>query len=199
VGWPHVAEQLASFLAAAVALLAWQPRWLDVFRTTREKNPSGWRFRLHRASANLACLALTINLVLVTAVMTADVAAYQAVRVGADKGRWWLAPLRWPAISGHPGRQVLLGMVIPAIVVVLLAVLAKRSRSRYEQVQPPYEGAAPPKRALTVAAALEDGLSDKSFWDGEHSVQHSSTRHVAASVGFVALVLAVTSKAARRH
>lgn len=160
----------------------------------KEKGVSAWRFRLHRASANLACLALTINLVLVTAMITADVAAYQAVRVGADKGRWWLAPLRWPAISGHPGRQVLLGVAVPVVVVIFLAVLAARSRSRYEQVPPPYEGASPPPRALTVAAALDDGLSDEKFWDGEHSVQHSSTRHTAASLSFLALVLAITSK-----
>ena len=169
--------------------------WMCSART-KEKGAPGWRFRLHRASVNLACLALTINLVLVMAVMTADVAAYQAVRVGADKGRWWLAPLRWPAISGHPGRQVLLGMAVPVIVVVLLAVLAARSRSRYEQVPPPYTGASPPDRALTVAAALEDGLSDEKFWDGEHTVRHSSTRHVAASLGFLAAVLAITTKKA---
>lgn len=161
---------------------------------TKGKNKPAWRFRLHRASANLACLALTINLVLVTAMITADVAAYQAVRVGADGGRWWLAPLRWSGISGHPGRQVLLGILVPVIVLILLAMLARSSRLRYEQVQPPYESDIPPARALTVAAALEHGLSDARFWDGEHSVRHSSIRHIAASTGFLGLMLATTSR-----
>src|SRR5215469_461042 len=57
--------------------------WMCSASTKGEGKP-GWRFRLHRASVNLACLALTINLVLVTAMITADVAAYQTVRVGAD-------------------------------------------------------------------------------------------------------------------
>jgi hypothetical protein len=167
--------------------------WMCSART-KGQGKLAWRFRLHRASVNLACLALTINVVLVTAMMTADVAAYQAVRVGADKGRWWLAPLRWPGISGHPARQVLLGILVPVVVVSLLAVLGRRSRFRYERVQPPYETATPPARALTVAAALEDGISDARFWDGEHSVKHSSIRHIAASIGFLGLMLAITSR-----
>lgn len=167
--------------------------WMCSART-KGSGVRGWRFRLHRASVNLACLALTINLVLVTAMITADVAGYQAVRAGAASGRWWLAPLRWPGISGHPARQVLLGIAAVVAVVILLAALAARSRSRYEQVPPPYNGASPPPRALTVAAALKDGLSDESFWDGEHSIKHSSTRHVAASMSFLALVLAITSR-----
>jgi hypothetical protein len=91
-------------------------------------------------------------------------------------------------------------MALPAVAIILLAVLAARSRSRYEQVRPPYrvppqgEDTSPPPRALTVAAALEDGLSDEKFWDGEHSVQHSSRRHISASLGFLALMLAITSR-----
>ena len=167
--------------------------WMCSERTKKD-GASSWRFRVHRASAGLACLALTINLVLVTAMITADVVAYQAVRAGAANGRWWLAPLRWPAILGHPGRQVLLGMIVPALVIVLLELLAARSRSRYEQVPPPYRGAKRPPRALTVAAALDKGLSDRQFWDGEHSVWHSAIRHMTASFGFVALMLSITSR-----
>src|SRR5215471_7012861 len=137
--------------------------WMCSART-KDLGASSWRFRLHRASAGLACLALTINLVLVTAMITADVFAYQAVRAGAANGRWWLAPLRWPAISGHPGRQVLLGMIVPALVIVLLELLAALSRFRYEAILPPYKGASPPRRSLTVAAALDKGLSDRQFW-----------------------------------
>jgi hypothetical protein len=167
--------------------------WMCSART-KGNGPPGWRFRVHRASANLACLALTINLVLVTAMITADVAGYQAVRAGGAEGRWWLAPLRWPGISGHPARQVLLGIAAVALVIVLLAALATVTRSRYERVPPPYNVASRPRRALTVAAALANGLSDQKFWDGEHSVRHSATRHVAASLSFLALVLAITGK-----
>jgi hypothetical protein len=161
---------------------------------TREPGRPAWRFRLHRASAALACLALTINFVLVLTMITADVAAYQAARAGDAKGRWWLAPLRWAPISAHPARQVLLGVVVSVVIVILLAVLSARSRTRYEAVRAPYKGQPPPDRAPTVAATLSDGLSDKNFWDGEHSVRQSARRHVAASFAFLALILAITSR-----
>jgi hypothetical protein len=62
-------------------------------------------------------------------------------------------------------------------------------------VPPPVKGASTPPRTLAIAAALDGGLSDRAFWDGEYSVRHASRRHTAASFAFLALVLAITSKA----
>lgn len=187
-GWRVLWLLLLPFLLANLA------GWMCSARVKGVTKPS-WLFRLHRGSANITCLALTINAVLVTTMITADVVAYQAARAGDTSGRWWLAPLRWAPISGHPARQVLLGVAVPVLVVILLAALSRRSRGRYESVPPPVKGASAPPRALTIAAALDGGLSDKAFWDGEHSVRHAGRRHMAASFAFLALVLAITSKA----
>jgi hypothetical protein len=169
--------------------------WMCSANIKKNSGSARLRFRLHHASAALACLALTINFVLVVTMITADVGAYQASRAGDTKVRWWLAPLRWSLISAHPARQVLLGVVVPLVIVILLAALSRLSRTRYESVRPPYKVAAKPSsRARTAAATLDGGLSHKDFWDGEHNVRHAARRHVAASVAFLALVLAITSR-----
>ena len=115
------------------------------------RKPGGpaWRFRLHRASAALACLALTINFVLVITMITADVVAYQATRAGNTKDRWWLAPLRWGPISSHPARQLVLGVAAPLVIVIFIWVLSEMSRSRYEATQPPFKGEPRPVRSTT--------------------------------------------------
>ena len=62
-----------------------------------------------RVAAGLGTLALTVNAVLVAVLITADILGYQAVRAGLAAHQWWLAPLNWPAITGHPARQLLIG------------------------------------------------------------------------------------------
>jgi hypothetical protein len=95
-------------------------------RRTRE---SGWKFRLHRLSCGLGALALTVNASLLTVLITANVLAYQVPRAGraGRAGRqWWLAPLGWHLISGHPARQVLIGIAVPALLLGVLWWLASR-------------------------------------------------------------------------
>ena len=77
--------------------------------------------------------------------ISADLLAYQAVRAGLTGHQWWLAPLGWSAISGHPARQVLIGVLVPMLFVLLLAGLARRSW-RYERVPPPFKGTQEPPR-----------------------------------------------------
>lgn len=162
----------------------------------RKPGRPGWRFRLHRASASLACLGLTVNFFLVITMITADVVAYQATRAGDTKDRWWLAPLRWGPILTHPARQLVLGVVVPLVVVIFIWALSELTRSRYEATRPPFKGKPSPERSTTVAATLEGGLSHEDFWDGEHSVKHAARQHVAAAIAFLALALAITSKQA---
>ena len=158
---------------------------------TRE---SGWRFALHRAAAGLGTLALTINASLLAVLITADILGYQAVRTGLAAHQWWLAPLTWPAIAGHPARQLLAGVVVPVLFVLALWLLARRSW-RYEAVRPPYNKDDPPgKPRPATAASLEDGLADKDFWDGGTSVRLLTWAHIATSVGFLAIVLSVTAR-----
>src|SRR5712671_2399442 len=63
---------------------------------------SAWRFRLHRMAAGLCALALTVNAALIAVMISADVNAYQTSRAGVARSQWWLTPLRWGFIAGHP-------------------------------------------------------------------------------------------------
>ena len=184
------------WLALLPFLLGNLAGWMCSVKTRR----SGWRFALHRAAAGLGTLALTINAVLVAVLITADILGYQAVRTGLAAHQWWLAPLGWPAITGHPARQLLVGVVVPVLFVLGLWLLARRSW-RYEAVRPPYKvGDHPYKKGdhheprPATAASLKDGLADKDFWDGGTSVRLLTWLHIAAPVGFLAIVLSVTAR-----
>jgi len=157
-----------------------------------------WRFALHRAAATLAAVALTVNVALGAVMITADLLAYQAVRTGLAGNQWWLAPLRWPLISGHPARQLLLGVLVPVALILFLALLAEQARQRYEKVPPPFRtGSQPPVSRPVPAAALDHprGLANGDFWNGATSVRLMAWLHVAAAVGFLAIVLDVTARA----
>ena len=116
---------------------------------------SAWRFRLHRLAAGLGALALTVNAALIAVMISADVNAYQTTRAGLARHQWWLAPLGWHFIAGHPARQVLLGVLVPVLFVLALLWLA-RTTWRYEAVRPPYRITAERKEKprLVTAAAL---------------------------------------------
>ncbi len=157
---------------------------------------SAWRFRLHRLAAGLGALALTVNAALVAVMISADVVAYQTTRAGVARHQWWLAPLGWHFVAGHPARQVMLGVLVPVLFVLALVWLARRSW-RYERVRPPYQienGRKDEARKIT-AATLPGGLADDEFWDGEGSVRLLTWLHVAVVGGFLAIVLGVTAKA----
>ena len=180
------------WLALLPFLLANLAGWMCSART-RE---SAWRFRLHRLAAGLGALALTVNAALVAVMISADVAAYQTARAGLARHQWWLAPLSWNFVAGHPARQVMLGVLVPVLFVLALVWLASRTW-RYEAVRPPYriqDEPREPARKIT-AAALKDGLADNEFWDGEGSVRLITWLHVAVVAGFLAIVLGVTTKA----
>ena len=177
------------WLALLPFLLGNLAGWMCSIRTRR----SGWRFGLHRLSHGLSGLALTVNAVLVAVLISADLFAYEAVRAGLAGHQWWLAPLSWTEISGHPARQVLVGVLVPMLFVLLLAGLARRSW-RYERVPPPFKGEVEPERRKISAAALDGGLAHDRFWDGENSVRALTELHIAVAAGFLAIVLAVTAK-----
>ena len=157
---------------------------------------SAWRFRLHRLAAGLGALALTVNAALIAVMISADVNAYQTTRAGLARHQWWLAPLGWHFIAGHPARQVLLGVLVPILFVLALLWLAKTTW-QYEAVRPPYRITAERKEKprLVTAAALADGLADNEFWDGEGSVKLVTWLHLAVVASFLAIVLGVTTKA----
>ena len=159
---------------------------------------SAWRFRLHRLTAGLCALALTVNAALIAVMISADVNAYQVPRAGVARNQWWLAPLRWHFVAGHPARQVTVGVLVVVLFVLALLWVAKRSW-RYEQVRPPYrvENGEPDKPRKAAADTLVNGLADQEFWDGEGTVRLLSWLHVAVVGGFLAIVLGVTVRALR--
>jgi hypothetical protein len=158
---------------------------------------SAWRFRLHRLTAGLCALALTVNAALIAVMISADDNAYQVPRAGLADNQWWLAPLRWHFVAGHPARQVTLGVLVVVLFVLALLWVAKRSW-RYEAVRPPYrvQNGQPDKRRR-AADTLVKGLADQEFWDGEGTVRVLSWLHVAVVGGFLAIVLGVTARALR--
>jgi hypothetical protein len=156
---------------------------------------SAIRFRFHRAALGLGALALTVNAALLAAVIGLNVLSYQAVRTGAAAHQWWLAPLTWPSIAGHPARQLIVGAVVIEVLLAALLVISGRSW-RYEAVRPPAQVDAPRVRPrLVTAAALDDGLANENFWDGEHSVRQFTWIHSAAFTAYLAIVLGVTAHA----
>jgi hypothetical protein len=180
------------WLALLPFLFANLAGWMCSART-RE---SAWRFRLHRLAAGLGALALTLNAALIAVIISADVVAYQTARAGLALHQWWLAPLGWHFIAGHPARQITLGVLVPVLFVLALVWLASKSW-RYESVRPPYRIAPEPKTParMVTAATLPSGLADDEFWDGGSSVRLITWVHVAVTVGFLAIVLGVTVKA----
>jgi hypothetical protein len=191
------------WLALLPFLLANLAGWMCSAATRSSK----WRFPVHRLASGLAALALTVNAVLVAAMISANVLAYQTVRgahtvkqgthaakqvqdeLVAHQG--WLAPLRWSFIAGHPGRQILIGVAAVELLVLVLLGLGIRSW-RYESVRPPVRQPVHAPARKESAAALAGGLADEKFWDGGPSVRLASWLHVAVATGFLALFLSVT-------
>jgi hypothetical protein len=157
---------------------------------------SAWRFRLHRLAAGLCALALTVNAALIAVMISADVNAYQTSRAGVAGHQWWLAPLSWHFIAGHPARQVTLGVLVVVLFVLALVFLAIRSW-RYESVRPPYrvQDGQKPEPRKAAADTLTGGLADQEFWDGGGTVRLITWLHVAVAGGFGAVTLGVTVRA----
>lgn len=150
-------------------------------------SPRARRSPLHRWAVRLGALGLTLNGLVVVSMGTVDVLGYQC---GTDPScrHWWLFPLRWSVVAGHPGRQILLGALVPALGLVLLGVLSYRSRERYETVRPPGIGM-PGPRSGRSAASLPDGLADPAFWDGARATKRLGRCHVAASFAVLTVLV----------
>ncbi len=156
----------------------------------------GTRFACHRVASSLVSLALTVNTVLVGILIAPDLLAYQASRAG-QQGHWWLWPLSWTWVHGHGERPLFIGYLAVAIVIGLLAVLGFRSQDRYERVRPPWR--IDPRRTSPdrpVTSAADRGLTDRGFWDSALAVRRLTSAHLAAAGGFLAIVFAITARAA---
>ncbi|MER5335280.1 hypothetical protein [Micromonospora sp. NPDC002717] len=160
--------------------------------------PTAWRgalrFRVHRAVVRWAALGLTVNLLLLVAMTTMDVVAYQCgVRV-ACADRWWLRWLHTDPFVDHPARRVLVGALVPLLVAIGLLALSGRSLSRYEQVPPPQRGESLRAMSDVTPARPGVGLTDPDFWNGGGSVARLALLHLGAACGFVGWITAYTAR-----
>ncbi|SEG99890.1 hypothetical protein SAMN05444920_114166 [Nonomuraea solani] len=145
------------------------------------------RFRLFRWAARLASFALTLNLVMLAAVIPIDYVAYQCGGVEAC-ARWW--PLS-ELPQDRPAVRILAGAVVPLLVIAILYVLAYTSQNRYDQVKPagPEEG----KERPEVDRRTFRGLSDPAFWNDVDYTRTLTRLHVAGSVALVAALVGWTA------
>jgi hypothetical protein len=163
--------------------------WMCARRTHQRRR----LFWLHRAMVRWAALGVTVNLLLIVAMTSMDLMAYQCGSQDACAGNTWVLHfLRYGVLADYPGRRVLVGAMIPLIVILALAALTLRSISRYEEVEPTYNEPNRPRRATASAAAVGFGLPERAFWDGRRSTLDLGCLHIAAALGFVALTLAYT-------
>lgn len=158
---------------------------------TRRTHRSRVLFWLHRTLVRWAALGITVNLLLVTAMASMDLVAYQCGGQQACAGSWWpLHFLRYALLADYPARRILAGAALPIAVVVGLAILTLRSITRYEDVEPPFRGQKMPDRVASSAAKARGGLADYRFWDGRGSAVDLGCLHVASALAFVAVGLA---------
>ena len=151
-------------------------------------SPRATRSAVHRWLVRCGALAVTLNLLLVTAMVSVDVLGYQCGSRPDCTDRWWLAPLRWGPAAGHPARLVLLGALLPVALLVVLAFLSYRSRQRYEAVRPPGQGE-PGDAPAASAASAPAGLADPRFWDGARATKRLGHAHAAASIGLLTVLV----------
>ncbi|WP_203337757.1 hypothetical protein [Nocardioides limicola] len=181
---------------------SWRVLWL-VLLPFALANLAGWMvsprvrakrsaFLAHRFLVRVICLALTINLIVLTTMIVVDLWAYQcAGQRSCVQDRWLLSWWDRPWLADNPAQRVVLGAAVVAAVISLFGYLSFRTRIRYEQVAPVVpEGQEVP--AHLSAAVLPGGLRHPGFWDGAATQRRLGRLHIGASLAVLALVLALS-------
>ncbi|WP_236796945.1 hypothetical protein [Amycolatopsis sp. GM8] len=157
--------------------------------------PSGARFACHRVVTNLACLALTVNTVLVAIMLGPNLITYQAPRAGLVHGQWWLWPLSWTWVAGNGEKPLVIGYATVALAILVLVLLAVLTQGRYESVEPPWRGSMADRPGKPRKSATDTGLTDRAFWNSSLAVRRMTWAHIGAATGFLAVVFAITARA----
>ncbi len=146
--------------------------------------------RTFRSFARLAALALTLSTAIMVTMPSLDTFAYQCLGQQPCRSRLWGAPfLNFVAPYDRPGFRLAAGIIAPVAVAVLFHILASRSRTSYEGVEPPAPGTARPVPYGRCAAAQPGGLRSADFWSGRRWHQHLSELHLAAGLAVGAGIL----------
>ena len=142
----------------------------------------GWQEGASAAALRVFALLLTLLLVGTAAVISLDLVAGQCF---ADGQRWCA---RLPAaLDGmatlSDGRRLALGTLPPLATLALVAMLARVSRVRYEQL-----AAVPPDR--TTAGPSTPALATPGFWANARLTGATGRLHVAGGLFFLVLTTA---------
>ncbi|MBR8741860.1 hypothetical protein DSY14_08995 [Nocardiopsis sp. MG754419] len=134
------------------------------------------------AGVRLLALSLTMLIVLAAAGLGMDLVAWQCGGQGEEcvRARPWLAFLASASSPlSAPGPSLLVGAALPAVVVVVLWRLSRRTAADYEVVAGPL----PPRHT-------EDApLSHPDFWRNSEIMARLRSAHIAIAVGTVAALL----------
>ncbi len=124
----------------------------------------------------VAGMGLSLLYVLWAAVIGIDLIAYQCGGSAACRqDRWWLALFDNELLASSPGRRMVIGLVAPLGVLVLLAMLGRRSRREFEEY------------ALSDMVDVEPGEDatpkELSFWYRPTLSGDMALLHAGASLG----------------
>lgn len=196
----------ALLLPAMFANMAgWMSRPVPGGPPEEAREPTTWAFRW---GARLAALGLTLPSSATVAYLLVDVLAYRCGGAGACEGSGWASrPLEAFARVEQPGHRVAAAAGVALVVVLLFVLLAHRTRSRYERVEPPSvvpdspsgvaagtlggdpATTAPLASSARCAAAQAGGLRSAVFWSGARWHVFLTRLHVAAALAVVAIVV----------
>jgi hypothetical protein len=195
---------------------SWRVLWL-VLLPFALANLGGWmvsrrvqgdrrKHRVHRYLVRAACLGLTLNLLILTAMIVVDLWAFQCGgQAACARDRWWLSWL-WsrPLFLEQPGNRVVVGYGLLALILGVLGFLSFRTRVQFEGVDPVLRDGVTRLRDEVEptphdsAAALDGGLLHPMFWDGAAAQRRLGRLHLGAGFAFLAMALALGSGRAVR-
>ncbi|WP_430297568.1 hypothetical protein [Sinomonas sp. B1-1] len=147
--------------------------------------------RAFRWCARLAALALTVSVAVMVTLPSLDTVAFQCLgQVPCREHLWATGVLDALAPRDLLGVRLAWGALPPVAVAVLFYLLARVSRNRYENVEPPADKESQPEPSTRCAAAQPGGLRSPAFWSGRLWHSHLSNLHLAAGIGVAAAMLA---------
>ena len=128
--------------------------------------------KIHESFVQLAAISMTALYILWAALLTMSTLSFQCAAIAeCRQNRWWMDPFGTGFFTDHPGRRVIVGLVIPLALLGLFVALGKFSRTRYDNYGE--DGGA--------VDDLDSGslLGRRAFWYSWRWQQQTSRFHVA--------------------
>lgn len=134
---------------------------------------------LSRTLARLIALTMTTSAVFLACRASFDILVIQCGSDAACYDRWWLWPIG--LFAGHPGRQLLVGAVLPLALLSAVAFLTRRSQL-----------ASTPAADTTLESdpTFADSWKNPGFWTRFGVSHRLGISHLAAGVAVIGILLA---------